>query len=91
MAVVDLNDLRKPKEPTAEEMATAAGEVSNTFEAMRVFLYVLVKRLGGHVVITKDDVEEIVEGTESGNMYPHPSVKDAYVLELKEEVAKNGN
>lgn len=89
MAVVDLNDLRKPKEPTPEEIAAA--EVRASFEAMEVFLYVLVKRLGGHVVVTKDDVEEIVEGTATGNMYPHPSVKDAYILELKEEKAEEGN
>jgi len=67
-----LIDLAEHKQQMEEE----AGAV----QALNHFIAVLTKKLGGRVVVTKDDIEDILENPHDYTMEPHPTVKEAYVI-----------
>ena len=67
--VVDLREHMKDRSESTE--AT---------EALNMYIAVLVKKLGGRVVITKADVEDVMENPHVYTMQPHPTVVDASVI-----------
>lgn len=67
----ELIDLGKHKREVAAEEG---------YQALSLYIAVLAKKLGGRVVVTKADVEDVMENPHVYTMTPHPTVVDASVI-----------